>query len=401
VDESATPSDPRRCETCGGALLEGDCPTCSRPFIANLIRREIFVLAVLCVAAVGLFLVTRSAASYRHRLEREDAAAWYGIGQRQLEQGNLRPAIHALRRAAMLDRGNREHVLAVATALAANGQPDASRQVLLGLRARAPEDPEVNARLARLSSAEEDTSAAIRYYQNALYGVWGAGGGDGLRALRIEFIRFLLSRGQSQAALAEILVLEANLPDEADWHVRTGRLLLEAGDDRRAAERFARALRLDPRNAEALAGEGTALFRLGEYARSRPYLQAAPSVDPEIADMRALVIVILARDPLLPRLRVRDRLERARGNLEHVLQRFSRCQVPAGDAQARLAQLDREAKAAHDAIRRQGPAPMETIEASVDLVYRLEREMQGVCGPGDLLDRALLIVGSQHAADPS
>ena len=78
--------------------------------------------------------------------------------------------MRALRRAAAIDRDNREYQLALAGALAAADDHEAARQVLQRLRDTAPEDAEVNLELARLESRNGDVTGAVRYYQNALYG---------------------------------------------------------------------------------------------------------------------------------------------------------------------------------------------------------------------------------------
>ena len=194
--------------------------------------------------------------------------------ERYLAGGQTEPAIRALRRATAINRDNRPYRLALAGGLAADRQDDAARQVLLRVRESSPEDPEVNVRLARLEARHDDVTGTVRYYQNAVYGSWGGDQGDARRQVRIEMIRHLLAHQQRGRALSELLVLSGNLPDDVQSQTEAGQLFLEAGDPRRGLDRFRQALRIDPKNAAALAGAGEAAFDVGDYASAQRYLRA-------------------------------------------------------------------------------------------------------------------------------
>ena len=144
----------------------------------------------------------------------------------------------------------------------ADRQDDAARQILLGLREANPEDAEINLRLARLHARGDDLAGAVRYYQNALSGVWTAAG-SARREVRIELIQYLLAHDQRGRALAELLVLTANLSDDAAAQTEAGQLYLKAGEPRRALDHFQRALERDPRHPEAVTGAGEAAFEGG------------------------------------------------------------------------------------------------------------------------------------------
>jgi Tfp pilus assembly protein PilF len=224
----------------------------SSNWMFRVIHREVVQLAILIAVAAGAFSLTRTVAASNRAMSVRDAAEWYQLGERALQQGRTADAIASLRRAVMRDRADTQYVLALARALARAHDYDAARSVLLDLREGAPEDPYVNLALGRLAVERRDVSEALRYYHSAVLAHWpGPDGDDARRAAREELIRFLLDEHHSNLALSEILALAADLPDTAEARVNAARLFFEAGDTRRAREQYARALQIDPRNAEA------------------------------------------------------------------------------------------------------------------------------------------------------
>ena len=186
-------ADPGSCVRCGGPLVDGSCETCDRQSESTFVHREIVVLVVLCTLVAVGFVLTRAAAGANRARRLRDAAAWYATGERRLAVGQIEPAIAALRRATAINRDNRAYRLALAATLAADHQDDAARQVLLNVRETAPEDPDVNVRLARLEARHADLTGAVRYYQNALYGSWTGDEADARRQVRIELIRLRMT----------------------------------------------------------------------------------------------------------------------------------------------------------------------------------------------------------------
>ena len=217
------------CARCGGPLAGGHCQACDRTSESTFVHREIVVLVALCALVVVGFVLTRvaAAANRAHRLR--DAATWYHTGEQRLASGQTELAVQALRRATAINRDSRPYRLALAGALAAGGQDDGARQVLVGVRESTPEDPEVNVQLARLEARHNNLAETVRYYQNAVYGSWDVDQGDARRQVRIELIRYLLAHEQRARALSELLVLTGNLPDDVTSQAEAGRLFLEAG----------------------------------------------------------------------------------------------------------------------------------------------------------------------------
>jgi tetratricopeptide (TPR) repeat protein len=362
------------------------------------VRRELVLLLILGAMVVAGFLLTRAAAAATHTQRLRDAATWYDDGQRALAAGRTEPAVAALRRAVALDRHRTQYLFALADALLANAQDEPARQLLLAIRASQPEDPDVNLRLARVEARRQDLSAAVRYYQNALYGVWGDEPDTARRRVRFELIRYLVAHGQRARAVSELLVLGSGLPtDHAADHVETGRLFLAGGEPQQALEYFRRALRLDPGNASVLSSAGEAAFALGQYAVAQRYFRQAAPTGGRAAELQVITSLVLASDPLRSGLTVAERHARAIRALAHVTERLTTCV----DAQAGTgAPSGGEVEALQSEARRLEPAlaprqlrrDPDAIDAAVELIDRIEQRTSAGCGPVAPLDRALLLI---------
>jgi hypothetical protein len=397
-------ADTSSCPRCDGPLIDSRCPRCDREIEARFVHREVIGLILLCVVVVVGFVLTRAAAAANRRLRLRDAAVWYEAGQHDLAAGRIEASIKALRRASAIDRDERRYRLALAAALGADRQDDAARQVLLGIRTSTPEDPSVNVQLARLEARHDDLTGAVRYYQSAVYGLWDVDQADARRHVRIELIRYLLTHEQRGRALSELLVLSGNVPDDAASQTEAGQLFLQAGEPRRGLDHFRRALRADATNRAALAGAGEAAFELRDYASAQRYLHALPEPSERLAETRTITDLVLTRDPLRPRLPLRERQKILALNVASALQALDTCIAGKGEgAQAlhdRIAPLRAEVETLEPQMTvarlRQSP---EVIDAAVSLICRLEQRRRDACGPGTPLDRALLLVGERHEGD--
>lgn len=390
-------ADSLLCSQCGGPLFAGRCLPCDTRRWSRFLHREVVRLVVLAVVAAAAFLATRAIAADDEQVRRNQATSWFAVAQEELRAGRVSDGLAALRRAAIKDPENVAYGLALAGALAQGGRDDEARRQLLKLRGDRPEDPDINLQLARLEARAGDAAAARRYYENAVAALWRPEQADRRRAVRVELIDMLLARDERARALSELLVLEANLPAEVAVRVQVGRRFLQAGDPSRALDHFGRALREQPEHRNALAGAGEAAFALGDYARARRYLDAVAGDAERLAGLRDVAGLVLAGDPLAPRLGAAERRRRMAAAIEQAALRLDACQnaSPAG-SRAELESLQAEARLVAAALNRRAGG-RDIVEDGLDLVYRMEREAEERCAtPAAPFDRALLLIGRRH-----
>ena len=356
------------------------------------------LLTVLVAVTIAAFIGTRAVAAGTEALRGEQAAAWFDAAQRAAAAGNTAAAVTGLRRAVARNPGNPQYRLALADALTASRHDVEATRVLLALRDREPEDPESNLRLARLARTS-DPEAARRYYQSAFAGLWRPEQADARRRAQIELIEFLLSQQEQARALAELLVLATNLPDDAAVRARVGRMSLAAGDPRLALDHFMVAIRLDVGHQDALAGAGEAAFELGDYAGARRYLNRVSPETPRVRELRAVTQLVITANPLAPRLTANERRQRLAAAVQQARRRLDACLGAAsGGPGAALQALRDEARDVEAGLalprRRESPEP---VDDGLDLAYRIERAVDPSCGtPPEPFDRALLLIGRRH-----
>jgi len=379
-------------------VSRGDHTSADHAEQAALIHREVLQLIILMLVAVAGFFVTRAVAANNRAMSLRDAAAWYTRGQQALQAGRVDAAIQAFRRATLRNRYNKEYVLALARALAANHDDDSARSVLLALRESAPENVDINLELARLAAHRQDVTEALRFYRNALYAPWAPELQDTRRSVRLELIRFLLTHDQSDRALSELLAVASDLPDDLAAHVQVGQLFAGAGDYAHSLDQFRRALHLDGGNAQALTGAGESAFHLGQYAVALAYFRRAPDTFDDVAASREVAERVLADDPLANRIGATERRRRLTSDLAYARERLAAC-TPGASGQTpddRVA-LAGEGEDLATRLEQTTVLDLDTIEAGADVVARMTRYVAQTCGSPTPRDRALILIGRQHA----
>jgi tetratricopeptide (TPR) repeat protein len=392
------------CPKCGRTLENGAaCGYCSQGIALQLVQQELVLLILLSLVTFGLYIGTLRLAQSNRRIQRNVAASWFRKGQERLAQGDANAAVTAFRKAIANDRNSLVFLRSLATALESAGRDDEAEQLLLQLRERLPEDPEVNLELARISAKRRNVSDAIRYYHNALYGIWTGDKVDERRwDVRRELIKFLLQQQDRDQALAEILALASHLPDTAAAHNELGQLFLKAGDAQHALEDFNVALRHNKQDRVALVGAGQAAFQLGQYTRARRYLSAVPALDPNDRDMLNVATLVLESDPLEPRLSYEERnkrvisgLDQARAGVQACL---SRQHAPADhDALAALqSKLEAQKQLLSPLRLRKKP---DLVFSTLDLIAQAETGIAKACGPLQGRDKALWLVARSRGTE--
>ena len=214
-----------------------------------------------------------------------------------------------------------------------------------------------------------------------------------------------MARHERDRALSELLILDGDLPQEANAHVQAGEMFLEAADAQHAVKNFQQAAKLDPRNASALRGAGEAFFKIGNYARARRYLESSMALDRKSTHAQQLLFLttaILSADPLAPKLNIQERQKRLAAGYEQALERLQNClerhfndsntstlQRIRNEATAMKANLSAQ-KIRHDP---------ELLRSGLSLIYRMEKESSDACGEASGADEALLIIGSRYVGN--
>ena len=390
-------TDRERCPTCQGPLSDGSCPSCTSVPGVQIIRREIVLLVIIAVAAVPTYLLTRKVADLNRERNAHIAAYWYRQGQRQLKEGKPEEAIASLREATTNDHDNRGFAFALAQALGATNRDDEARLALLRLRESAPESPQINLQLARLSARNHDLPEAIRYYHHALYGLWtGEKVDEQRRQVRLELIHLLLDHKERSRALAELMVLSTDAPRTVEVQLQLGQLFVEAGDTSNALQHFAQVAQLDGRNAVALSGAGEAAFQLGDYKTAEGYLSRAAALDKSAtraAQLLETTRLIQSSDPLAAHLPRSEQVRRLTAALAQAVSRVQQCPAMATDplrsqAETMLPKITPE-------NLREDP---ELLAAGAELVFQIEEKSSQTCGQPVGLDEALLLAGRKHGA---
>jgi tetratricopeptide (TPR) repeat protein len=370
----------------------------------RILNKEIFLLVTLALVAVAVFVFTKTMAAREQRMEVRISRIWYEKGQQYLSSGNIEKAIQAFRRATSGTRFNQKYALVLADALATGNHDAEAQELLLRLRESDPENSEINIYLARLASKLGETSDAVRYYQNALYGRWSGMQIDvRRRQLRVELVRFLLAHHQQNLASSELLILESELPDSAASWVEAAKLFIATGDLQHALKDYTEAARLDGHNLEALRGAGETSFRLADYTKAKKYLGASLKLDPQSRKTRQLLSLaemVTADDPLAPHLTAVERQRRLIPDFERSLQRLETCinQNSNRGAGAVLQSLKTEALALEPQLNRRRHIPdFDMVVSALNLIFRMENAASDSCGEPSDPDQALILIGSQHS----
>ena len=257
---TASPPVITHCQTCGKEIPAGadSCPACGRNHGAGSPRMTLAIMLVLIFAG---FAFTQYVVQRHRATEASLAKRWFNRGN-QAMQANL-PAVAAedYRTALTYDRENDEYRLRLAQALLADNRLNEARSHLEGLWEEEPANGEVNLALARLHVRRRDSARAIRYYNNAINGVWDEQPRLQRIATRFELIRYLMQQHDLARAQAELLALQADAPPDASDQLLLGQMLQQANDPTHAIGAYDTVLSNDPRNAGAWLGKGLAALR--------------------------------------------------------------------------------------------------------------------------------------------
>jgi len=380
------------------------------------------VLAVTLLLIIAGFALTQYLVNLHRDTESSLAQRWSTRGQQAMQAQMPAAAADCYRTALSYDPDNGQYRLHLAQALLADNRLAEARAHLNSLWEEEPADGEVNLTLAHLYVRRGDYSKAVRYYSNAINGVWN----EEPRAHRIatgfELANFLLQQHQLAQAQAELVAIQADGPANPADQLLLGNLLLQVHEPQRAIQAFDAVLQRQPDSAQAWLGKAQASLVLADYKEAEHAAAIAADRDPKLDGAQQQLDVVrelLRLDPALRGLSLAERSRRTAEAFELAMKRIDGCatqqgitltsqnasaatqsggagassESPATDQLQRRyrAGVQKQSSATEQALRKDPDA----IEPTMQFVFDVEKATAAICPVTDKSDRALLLL-AQH-----
>ncbi len=378
--------------------------------------RHVLLLAILFL--VPAFLGTRALVAGYRAMEHRLSATWYEQGETDLRAGAVSRAVDDFRAALAFSREAPSIRLRLAQVLVRAGHFDAANADLLRLWEDQPASGIINLELARLAVRRDHVADAIRYFNNAIYGVWPNNPDERRRQTQLELIDYLLANRRDAEAQAQLIALSADAPPDPDLRLALGERFLRVGGDAAALQEFSLAAETGhaepgPRSIQALQAAGTTAFRLGqlqEAARDLDRASRAGDRSPDTARLLAAARAAIEMNPFARDLSSGERVRRVRKAFDVAMRSFASCAGPLLASQPEASVLNDPAYQAsllHGRFARLGPvlATTEARDAQVqqdvmDVVFDIEQFVAANCGSTDVDDAALLALARARRRQP-
>ena len=425
----ATQTEPAlaHCQSCGVEVPpEADhCPSCGRLLRENSARITLTVTLLLLLLGIAL---TQYFVNLHRVTEQELAVRWFTRGNEAMQANAPKFAADAYRTALNYDRENQEYRLRLAQALLADGRLAEAHAHLVSLWEEEPANGEVNLTLARLEVKRGRNSGAVRYYNDAINGVWQDDPRKNRTEARFELAQYFLQQRNPARAQADLLALLADAPSDPADLLRLGNMLLEVNEPAHALQAFSTLLSKDENNAQAWLGASRANLALGNYADAELDSSKAVEHDPNLPaarDQLELTREISRVNPATRGLPLAERATRVADAFDAALKRLSSCAAeknidlgaPAdaivapgsqGEAAGGLEStappnalqllyasgLQKQPNATEKALRKDPDA----LEPVMQYVFEVEGAVAPLCPDMALTDRALLTL-AQHESE--
>jgi tetratricopeptide (TPR) repeat protein len=325
--------------------------------------------------------------------------------------GRYDDAIEAFRAALTCDPDNSQYQLSLARALRDSNNPahlDEAESYLIALWQRTPQDAAVNLALARVAAHRGSIDDAIRYYHNAMYGVWYSDPDTNRNRVRIELIEYLLKKNARAQADSELIALAAALPRDPAQHLNAAQLFIQAQDYSQSLDQYDYVLHLEPNNPSALAGAGEAAYRLGNYTLAQHFLRNAAYTDSQNYNTRQLLAttdLVLHSDPFQRHISDAERNRRIASDFAQAEARLTSCaeqtHVTSNSTIAAppspLSSLEqRWTSVKPDLKNLESPTETDLPDAIMDVVFQIEQQTAATCGQPQGLDLALLLISEKR-----
>ena len=417
-----------RCENCGAEISQDAdrCPECGQLTSSPSSKIALAVTLLLLMAGAAF---TQYFVKLHRQTEYDMARRWFARGGEAMQAGMPNTAAEDYRTALSYDRENNEYRLRLAEALLGGNQLNEAAAHLGSLWEDEPANGEVNLDLARVYVRKQKMKDAVRYYRNAINGVWPEHPIKNRIAVRFELSRYLMQQQDHAEAQAEVMALLADPPPDPADKVQLGQLLLEVHEPEHAADVFSGILAKEHNNAAAWLGKAEALLALGDYASAERSYESALEHDPKSTEARqqlAFVKELLRVAPGLRGLSLAERAHRVADAFTVAWQRLADCAAqngltlapaiatgvdsanplasgdvgaipqaaPTNDLQSLYASgLEKQPLATEKNLLRNPDA----LEPTMLYVFQVERATAPVCPVMDVTNRVLLTLAQREA----
>jgi tetratricopeptide (TPR) repeat protein len=299
--------------------------------------RRVFVATIAIVVVMGV--VTGVAARAYHDARHRGARAQFEEGEAAANAGQTTQALEHYRAALALDRDHAEYRRALAIALISLRRTAEAETHLEQLLELDPVDGEANLLRARIAAGRGAFTETEAFYPRAIYGRWAAEAGARRLAARFELIEWLVQMGAVAPARAELLRLQAELPDVPFLQLELARRMLALGQPAPAAVILRRELDRRPTDASAAADLTKAEMDMGRFVEARAAARRALNLDARdrVSRDRLLQInEVLSLDPSQRGLTDPERFRRSQLLLRRVHTDLLSCAAPPAPAPADL-----------------------------------------------------------------
>ena len=239
-------------------------------------------------------------------IESRSAAAWAGLGQTALADGDYRRAAESLERALEIDPGGGRAHYPLAMAYRALGERDLAAAHLERRGSRQPRlsDPLMLVYYEVLESAmilerrgnqaleDGDYQTAIDFFRR------GIDLEPNNSSVRQRLAAALVMTGDRQGAVEQLEEALRHAPDFAEAHVGLAALLELDGQLPEAIDRYALAVKYEPRYVEARLGLALALHASRQLEEALPHYLQVAETEPSVVEAwigRAEVLILLER----------------------------------------------------------------------------------------------------------
>jgi tetratricopeptide (TPR) repeat protein len=380
---------------------------------------KVAVTVTLVIILAG-FALTQSFVQFHRQAELSLGRRWFDRGEQAMQAHMPGFAAEAYRTALNYNRENEFYRLRLAQALLAENRLPEARAHLLSLWEQEPADGEVNLTLARLAVQQKNYKESIRYYNNAINGVWQSKPREQRTAVRFELADYFTQLHNQSRAQAELLSLLADAPPDPADQLRLGQMLLEVNEPTHALQAYNSLLSKDDKDPQAWLGASEANLALGKYAEAEHASEKAVEIDPKLEAARQqmeLTRELLRIDPLARRLSLAERTSRVAKAFQLAMRRLSACaeqkNIPlassdttapafaADEAAAApnavqllyISGLQKQAGATEQALRKNPDA----LESTMQYVFEVERTTAPICPGPSVADRALWRLAQQSS----